>query len=1154
MPTVTNVNPNTGLPSGGTSVTITGTNFSGATAVRFGSNAAGSFTVNSATQITATSPAGIGTADVTVTTAAGTSATSSADQFTYAPVPVSVPTVTNVNPNTGPPSGGTSVTITGTNFSGATAVRFGSNAASSFTVNSATQITATAPAGIGTADVTVTTAAGTSATSSADQFTYAPVPVSVPTVTNVNPNTGPPSGGTSVTITGTNFSGATAVRFGSNAAGSFTINSATQITATSPAGIGTVDVTVTTAGGTSPISTGRFSYGLVGTTTALSSSQSPSSFGQPVKFAAKVTGLSPSGSVSLFDGGILIGTGTVAAGIASFTTSSLAVGSHSLTAQYSGDSSNAASTSAALIQTVNVPTDSIKLREMQVSVTPLIAQMSGQAIVGAIDNAIDAGFSEYPQALTPNGAGFSFQAVLGQSAVAPDDGGDGRTESRGRVSPGAGTQRTLQAIPGSLANGLQGGNGAPPGTRLIDMPVIPLPPGSGMPPNSETRLSSDELVLQFASNITPQQIGGIAQRFGLIIVAQDTVGMLGRAVYTFRIANGQSVREVIHRIEAAGLPVAVQPKYAYRLTQDNNSNADIVNPGQYIADKFHFAEVHRITKGDKAVIAVINSEINSNQPNLAGTITHRYDAGCNASSPHPHGTGMAGAIASHGQLLGVAPQANIIAICAFGGAGQPEASTINIIKGLDYAIQRGARIVNMSFAGPRDPALGQALQVAREKGILVIAAAGNNGPTSPPLYPGADPNVMAVTATDVSDRLFNSANQGKYITVAAPGVDILVPAPNGSVQFTTGTSVATANVSGVAALLIAQKPSVTPEEIRAILVRTAKHLGSRGINPQFGAGLVDPLRALELLTSYMPTQDGVRRLFASADTSSKYVEDGFSALGYAPDDRLVTKTTRPLAPPSSRDWLAWIDVRGADFNRNTFGSDLKGIQVNAIAGLTRKFTPNFLIGVLGGYEHFDFSSQAFTGLLKGNGWTAGTYLGWRLTPNLRIDAGGAWSNIFVNDAAGMAAGNFIGHRWLVTGGLTGTYVWRTVLVEPSARVFALWEHENAYTDSLGTLQTERNFATGRASSGVKVSYPLAWSSTTIVVPYLGLYGDYYFSRDDAITDGLTTVPLLQGWSGRVTGGAAMTFGRGVFSAGGEYGGFGSDFHIWTWRVRGTVGF
>ena len=132
--------------------------------------------------------------------------------------------------------------------------------------------------------------------------------------------------------------------------------------------------------------------------------------------------------------------------------------------------------------------------------------------------------------------------------------------------------------------------------------------------------------------------------------------------------------------------------------------------------------------------------------------------------------------------------------------------------------------------------------------------------------------------------------------------------------------------------------------------------------------------------------------------------------------------------------------------------------------------------------------------------------------------------------------------------------WRALLLEPSARVFALWEHENAYTDSLGTLQTDRNFATGRASGGVKASYPLAWSSTTNVAPYLGLYGDYYFSRDDATTVGLTTVPLLQEWSGRVTGGVAMAFGRGALSAGGEYGGVGNDFHIWTWRMRGTVAF
>src|SRR5262249_12816518 len=174
------------------------------------------------------------------------------------------PTVANVNPNTGPMQGGTSVTITGTNFSEVTAVRFGSNAAGSFIVNSTTQITATSPACSGTVDVPLTLPGAPTISSAADHDGEAQAHAAPPTVANVNPNTGPTSGGTSVTITGTNFSGATAVRFGSNAAGSFTVDSATQITPTSPTGVGTVDVTVPTAGGTSPIPSGdRITHTLV---------------------------------------------------------------------------------------------------------------------------------------------------------------------------------------------------------------------------------------------------------------------------------------------------------------------------------------------------------------------------------------------------------------------------------------------------------------------------------------------------------------------------------------------------------------------------------------------------------------------------------------------------------------------------------------------------------------------------------------------------------------------------------------------------------------------------------------------------------------------------------------------------------------------------
>jgi hypothetical protein len=149
-----------------------------------------------------------------------------------------------------------------------------------------------------------------------------------------------------------------------------------------------------------------------------------------------------------------------------------------------------------------------------------------------------------------------------------------RTDGSVRVSTGpvgSGNGASVPVGPGSLANGRWGGNGAPPGTRLIDMPVIPLPPGSGMPAIGETQLSSDELAFQFGFGTTPEQISNIAQRFGLAAVAQDTIGMLGRTVYTFRIPNGQSVREVIRLVEAAGLNLAVQPKYAYRLTQDRNN-------------------------------------------------------------------------------------------------------------------------------------------------------------------------------------------------------------------------------------------------------------------------------------------------------------------------------------------------------------------------------------------------------------------------------------------------------------------------------------------------------------------------------------------------------------------------------------------------------
>jgi hypothetical protein len=246
LPVVTSVSPPAGAPGGGTSVQINGSGFTAAAQVAFGSTQATTFTVNSDSEITVTSPPGTGTSNIVVTTTKGISAISSADQYVYGTPP---PVVTGVSPNDGPASGGTPVTITGTGFTNASSVQFGTAAATGVSVNAqGTQITATSPAGAALVDVTVTTPVATSATRSADEFTYAP------TVTVVSPNTGSEAGDTPVTITGTGFDNASSVLFGGVAATDVVVSTdGTQISATSPAGTGIVDVTVTTPAGTSPL-------------------------------------------------------------------------------------------------------------------------------------------------------------------------------------------------------------------------------------------------------------------------------------------------------------------------------------------------------------------------------------------------------------------------------------------------------------------------------------------------------------------------------------------------------------------------------------------------------------------------------------------------------------------------------------------------------------------------------------------------------------------------------------------------------------------------------------------------------------------------------------------------------------------------------------
>ena len=258
-PVIFGVDPNLGPSSGGTEVTITGDNFDGATAVHFGDEPAASFTVDSDSQITATTPPHEpATVMVSVTTGEGTSESTSAGNFTfYDDTDEGTPIVASVDPDEGPASGGTQVTISGVNLDGAESVTFGNTPAAEFTVIDDGEIFATSPAhSPGTVNVVVTTPGGSSPESSANEFTFFD---DTPVIDNIDPDQGPPEGGTDVVITGDNFNDACTVTFGGIEAESATVDSNTQISVVTPSHEpGTVDVVVSCPVGDSP--PGSFTY------------------------------------------------------------------------------------------------------------------------------------------------------------------------------------------------------------------------------------------------------------------------------------------------------------------------------------------------------------------------------------------------------------------------------------------------------------------------------------------------------------------------------------------------------------------------------------------------------------------------------------------------------------------------------------------------------------------------------------------------------------------------------------------------------------------------------------------------------------------------------------------------------------------------------
>src|SRR5499427_1064026 len=406
------------------------------------------------------------------------------------------------------------------------------------------------------------------------------------------------------------------------------------------------------------------------------------------------------------------------------------------------------------------------------------------------------------------------------------------------------------------------------------LPRRPLPGEAGftgVPPRGERRFISNEMVFHSGANVSPQAVEAAARRLGLTPLGAQSLTLTGGRLFRFRLGEGRQVADAVRALEAEKLGTA-QPNYVYSL-QQNAASAPTLPAGdaaQYAVSKLRLRDVHRWSVGKDVPVAVIDSQIDAAHPDLAGAFGEQFDAVGKADKADNHGTGMTGAIVAHRRLLGVAPGARILAVHAFSSDQQnsAQATTQHVLAGIDWAIEKGAHIINMSFAGPYDPMLQLALKKAHDKGIVLIAAAGNAGPRSQPLYPAADENVIAVTAIDADDRLLPQANQGPHIALAAPGVGVLEPAANAGYQLTSGTSVAAAHVSGVAALIIERKPDIDFAALEKILFSTAKDLGPKGRDSQFGFGLVDPYRALDALADKVAADHPAAAVATSAATAA----------------------------------------------------------------------------------------------------------------------------------------------------------------------------------------------------------------------------------------------------------------------------------------------
>jgi type VII secretion-associated serine protease mycosin len=340
------------------------------------------------------------------------------------------------------------------------------------------------------------------------------------------------------------------------------------------------------------------------------------------------------------------------------------------------------------------------------------------------------------------------------------------------------------------------------------------------------------------------------------------------------------------------------------------AHADGIRAQQWALEAMHTQEAWQTTKGKGITVAVLDTGVEDDHPDLVGNVLDGKDmVGFGASRGDRawarHGTAMAGIIAGHGHgyanadgVMGIAPEAKILPVRVIledGDSARGKARNTRgnaLAEGIRWAADHGADVINLSLGDDSksahpEPAEDEAVQYALKRGSVVVASAGNGGEKGDHIsYPAAYPGVIAATAVDRYGTRASFSTRRWYATVSAPGVDVVIADPDRKYYEGWGTSAASAFVSGAVALIKAAHPGLSPAQIKQLLEDTARDAPTGGRDDSRGFGFVDPAAAIKEGADLKP--EGLK----AAAHNNKYFGKGPDA---AKEDSSTAAWVGPLA-------------------------------------------------------------------------------------------------------------------------------------------------------------------------------------------------------------------------------------------------------------------